>query len=95
MVCTLAAETNDDEYLAMIERHNRGKQRRRGADLMAEVFGELINALTETDADSLRFVSGSGLRGISPWYPPRGSVFGMHHGKVDSSVSAASSRFID
>jgi len=58
MVCALAAETKEDEYLAMIERHKRGKQGRRGADLMAEMFGELVNAMTETDADiTRRFVS--------------------------------------
>ena len=53
MVSALAAETKEDEYLAMIERHKRGKQGRRGADLMAEMSGQLVNAMTDTDADIL------------------------------------------
>jgi len=53
MVCALAAETKEAEYQDMIERHKRGKQGQRGADLMAVMFGELVNAMSETDADIL------------------------------------------
>lgn len=37
----------------MIERHKKGKPGKRGADLMAEMFGEIVNAMTEADADIL------------------------------------------
>ena len=53
MVCALAAETKEDEYMAMIERHKNGKRGRRGADLIPEMFAELVNAMSETDADIL------------------------------------------
>ncbi len=49
MVCPLAAETKEDEYMAMIERHKSGKKRRRGADLMTVMFAELVNAMSESD----------------------------------------------
>ena len=51
MVCALAAETKEGEYLAMVERHKAGKPGRRGCDLMAEMFGELVAAMDKTDAD--------------------------------------------
>ncbi len=53
MVCALAAETKEGEYLAMIERHKAGKKGHRGADLMGQMFGELVNAMSESDADIL------------------------------------------
>jgi hypothetical protein len=40
MVCALAAETKEDEYLAMIDRHKRGEMGQRGADLMPQMFAE-------------------------------------------------------
>lgn len=53
MVCALAAETKEWEYLAMVERHKAGKAGRRGVDLMGQMFGQLVNAMTESDADVL------------------------------------------
>jgi hypothetical protein len=53
MVCALAAETKEGEYLAMIERHKSGKLGKRGADLMGQMFGELVSAMTKSDADIL------------------------------------------
>jgi type I restriction-modification system DNA methylase subunit len=37
----------------MVKRHKKGKQRNRGIDLIAQMFGELVNAMTRTDADIL------------------------------------------
>lgn len=51
MVCALAAETKEAEYLAMIERHKAGKSGNRGCDLVGEMFGELVAAMDKTDAD--------------------------------------------
>ena len=51
MVCALAAETKEAEYLAMIERHKAGKTGKRGCDLMGQMFGELVAAMDTTDAD--------------------------------------------
>jgi type I restriction-modification system DNA methylase subunit len=53
MVCALAAETKEGEYLAMIERHKEGKAGKRGCDLMGQMFGELVNAMSESEADIL------------------------------------------
>jgi hypothetical protein len=53
VVCALAAETKEEEYMAMIERHKSGKRGRRGADLMPEMFAELVNAMSDSDADIL------------------------------------------
>lgn len=53
MVCALAAETKEDEYLAMVERHKKGKTGRRGIDLMPQIFAELVAAMEQTDADVL------------------------------------------
>lgn len=53
MVCALAAETKEDEYLAMVERHKDGKLGRRGVDLMPQMFGELVDAISRQDNDVL------------------------------------------
>jgi hypothetical protein len=53
MVCALAAETKEGEYLAMVERHKAGKHGKRGVDLMGQMFGELVNAMSESEADIL------------------------------------------
>ncbi len=53
MVCALAAETKEEEYLAMAERHKRGKAGERVIDLISEMFGRLVYAMSETDADLL------------------------------------------
>jgi len=53
MVCALSAETKEGEYPAMIERHKAGKHGQRGADLMAQMFGELVNAMSDSDSDIL------------------------------------------
>lgn len=53
MACALEAETKEEEYLAMIERHKAGVTGRRGCDLMGQMFGELVNTMGESDADIL------------------------------------------
>lgn len=53
MVCALAAETKEDEYLAMIERHKRGEVGRRGAELMPQMFAELVDTMSREDVDIL------------------------------------------
>lgn len=53
MVCALAAESKEAEYLAMIDRHKAGKSGKRGADLMAQMFAELIDVMSRNDADIL------------------------------------------
>jgi hypothetical protein len=53
MVCTLAAETMEGDYLAMVDRHTRGKKGERGVDLMGRMFGELVEAMCREDADIL------------------------------------------
>jgi hypothetical protein len=53
MVCTLAAETMEGGYLAMVDRHTKGKMGERGVDLMARMFGELVEAMSCENADIL------------------------------------------
>lgn len=52
-VSALAAETKEDEYMAMVERHQDGSPGKRSIDLIAKLFAELINAMTRNDADIL------------------------------------------
>jgi hypothetical protein len=53
MVCALAAETKEEEYLATVERHKDGKQGQRGVDVMGQMFGELVSAMDVSYADIL------------------------------------------
>lgn len=53
MVCTLAAETKEAEYLAMVERHKEGKPGRRGVDLIGAMFAELVFAMEKNEGDVL------------------------------------------
>lgn len=53
MICTLAAETMEGDYLAMVDRHTKGKMGERGVDLMARMFGELVEVISCEDADVL------------------------------------------
>jgi hypothetical protein len=53
MVCALAAETKEAEYLAMVERHKGGKRGQRGVDLMGQMLGQLVDAMEKRDADVL------------------------------------------
>jgi hypothetical protein len=53
MTCAMAGGTMEDEYMAMVQRHTEGDQGRRGADLMPQMFGQLVNAMEETRADIL------------------------------------------
>lgn len=53
MVCALAAETKEAEYLAMVERHKEGKQGKRGVDLIGEMFAELLLAMEKNGGDVL------------------------------------------
>lgn len=53
MVCALAAETKEPEYHAMVERHKAGKPGKRGCDLMGQMFGELVAAMSDQNSDIL------------------------------------------
>lgn len=53
IVCALAAETKEEGYLAMVERHKAGNPGKRGVDLMGQMFGELVSAMEASDADIL------------------------------------------
>ncbi|MCB9924541.1 MAG: N-6 DNA methylase [Planctomycetaceae bacterium] len=53
MVCVLAAETKEDEYMTMIQRYTKGTVGKRGADVMAQMFGELVNVMTRENVDIL------------------------------------------
>ena len=53
MVCALAAETKEAEYLAIAERHKAGKPGKRGVDLFGEMFAELVLAMEKSGGDVL------------------------------------------
>lgn len=53
MVCALAAETKEEEYLAMVARQTRGKPGQRGIDLLGQMFAELVLAMEKDDGDVL------------------------------------------
>lgn len=53
MVCALAAETKEAEYLTMAERHKEGKPGQRGVDVIAEMFAELVFAMGKNEGDVL------------------------------------------
>jgi N-6 DNA methylase len=53
IVCALAAETKEAEYLAMVERHQEGKIGQRGIDLISQMFAELLLAMEKNDGDIL------------------------------------------
>lgn len=53
MVCALAAETKEAEYLGVVERHKEGKQGQRGIDLIGQMFAELVLAMGKSDNDIL------------------------------------------
>ena len=53
MVCALAAETKEEEYLTMVERHKDGQPGKRGIDLMGQMMGELVQAMSEQERDIL------------------------------------------
>ena len=52
-VAALAHPTMENEYLQTVERHKDGDQGMRGCDLMAEMFANLVNAMTESREDIL------------------------------------------
>jgi len=52
-VAALAAETKEDEYLAMVERHKDGQPGKRSIDLIAKLFAGLVEAMTKNDGDVL------------------------------------------
>lgn len=53
MVCALAAETKEAEYLVMVTRHTEGKPGERGIDLISRMFAELVLAMEKNDGDVL------------------------------------------
>jgi type I restriction-modification system DNA methylase subunit len=53
MVCSLSNGQMEDQYMAMIQRHSDGKPGKRGCDLMAQMFGKLVQAMNETRRDIL------------------------------------------
>ena len=53
MVCAMAGQTMEDEYMAMIQSHTEGDKGIRGVDLMPQMFGQLVEAMEQTRADIL------------------------------------------
>ena len=52
-VCALGHPLMEEEYLKMIEKHSKGERGKRGADTMAEMFGNVVGIVEKTRADVL------------------------------------------
>lgn len=53
VVCSLSGRRMEDQYLGVVKNHSRGEQGRRGCDLLARMFGELVEAMEQTRGDVL------------------------------------------
>jgi hypothetical protein len=52
-VCALAGGTMEEPYLQVVQRYAKGEKGKRPVDLLAELFGELVNVMEQTGADVL------------------------------------------
>tara|TARA_R110002049_G_scaffold4601_5_gene32534 strand:+ start:740827 stop:741636 length:810 start_codon:yes stop_codon:yes gene_type:complete len=52
-VCALGNPLMEEEYLQTIEKHKAGETGKRGVDLLARMFGNLVNVTDKTRADIL------------------------------------------
>lgn len=53
VVCTLSGGQMEEQYLKVVERYAAGQKGKRGIDILAQMFGELVNVMEETRADIL------------------------------------------
>jgi type I restriction-modification system DNA methylase subunit len=53
VVSSLSGGRMEDQYLDAVKRHARGEKGRRGCDLLARMFGELVEAMEQTRSDVL------------------------------------------
>ena len=52
-ICALAGGTMEEQYLEVAGRYSDGEKGSRGIDILAQMFGDLVNAMEETRADIL------------------------------------------
>lgn len=52
-VCALGHPLMEDEYLQAIEKYKAGPPGKRGVDMLAQMFANLVHIMTETDHDHL------------------------------------------
>ncbi len=52
-VCSLSGQRMEDQYLDVVNSHSRGEKGRRGCDLLARLFGQLVEAMEQTGGDVL------------------------------------------
>lgn len=53
VVCSISGGRMENQYLDAVKRHTRGEKGRRGCDLLARMFGELVEAMEQTRSDVL------------------------------------------
>lgn|GEM_PF-1276770 len=53
IVCTLGRPIMEDEYMQTVQRHAEGRKGKRGCDSIAEFFGHLVHAMTDSNHDLL------------------------------------------
>ncbi len=52
-VCALSGGTMEDQYLAVVERHKKGKPGKRGCDSIARAFGTLVASMEQTQGEMI------------------------------------------
>lgn len=53
VVCSLSGRRMEDQYLDVVKSHSRGEKGRRGCDLLARMFGQLVEVMEQTRGDVL------------------------------------------
>jgi hypothetical protein len=52
-VCALSGGVIEDEYLQVVQKHSTGMHGRRGCDVIAKLFGQVVSVMEETRQDVL------------------------------------------
>src|SRR5712691_11433455 len=47
-VCAMSGGRMEDQYMAVVKKHSKGKRGKRGCDSLAELYGRAIDAMEET-----------------------------------------------
>ena len=96
-VTALAAETMEDEYLAMVERHKDGQPGKRSIDLIAKLFAQLIEAMTRNDWLLEKFVKAARSYFERAKEPPPdfqlSTISGTSSGSVDPRAGECTERW--
>jgi len=57
-VCSLSGQRMEDLYLQTVAKHTAGKKGKRGCDVIARMFGELVEAMEQDTRDQMKDILG-------------------------------------